>query len=92
MSNQASPKSAVIEIDGCKISPEFVKLVKDTFFDSGKQFHTVEFRDHLFMVQSSLISALSEGNPSWCDDFSNSLIKLHFFCRDLEQLHEDGLF
>ena len=82
----------VIEIDGCKISPEFVELV-------NKHFNTVHasadnIKSTLFEAQLGILSGIADSNivPANLDRVISGIQSLYYFFDELEDLHKQGKF
>lgn len=81
-----------IVMDGVKITPEFISLIK-MYFVGGRQ-QIEEMKDNLFMTQSAIMCGIviNEGIPKHMEDTSAALNSLYHFTSSLGKLIDDGKF
>ena len=84
-------KGPVVEIDGCRITPEFVQLIKDRIFPHRDTIG--QFKTYLFDTQSAILIGMIGGEvPSNLDSLADGLQNLYRFCDELESLILAGKF
>jgi len=85
-------ESTVIVIDGCKISPEFIDLVKQHF---NTMHGTAEgFKTILFDAQVGILAGIAANDivPTNLDRLVAGIQNLYYFFDTLEDLHKQGKF
>ena len=85
-------KAAIIEIDGCKISPEFIKLVEENI--SKIPAEAEQFKTDIFNVQTAILIASENEDfrPENLKQLALSLHSVYSFVSELSHLREDGKF
>ena len=85
-------KDVVIEIDGCKITPEFIGLVKKRLLqlcDNADEFKTI-----IFNAQVGIIAGIAadECIPGALADMNHGLQNLYYFIDEIVALRKEGGF
>lgn len=82
----------VIEIAGCKISPEFIDLVTLKLLPTGLD--AAVFADCLFDVQTSMLIAIAGSNdiPTNLSQMAFAIHSLKYFMDELGELRKQGKF
>ena len=86
-------KDVVVEIDGCKITPEFVELVKTYMLPNANGYS--EFKETLFGVQSGIITSIAKSSDSpqpGIESMNCAIINFSSFIDRLVDLRKEGKF
>lgn len=83
---------AIIEIDGCKITPEFIELLNDTLLKDKRNLD--EFKKSLFSMQCTLIDQVARSGeiPGNLTEVNNSIYTVNEFVDGLQKLRNEGKF
>lgn len=84
--------NTVIEIDGYKISPDFLNLITSKL--SGIKANAEEFKRIIFDAQVGIMSGIASDNciPQNLSELNYGLQQLYYFFDELTQLINDGKF
>ena len=84
--------TTVIEIGGCKISPEFIDLVSTKLLPMALD--AEDFKESLFDVQTAILVGIAGDDviPTNLQKMACAIQTLNYFMSDLGRLRKEGKF